>query len=200
MTCLDQESPPIVYDESFTGTATMPNEPSLQRLQQEQRFHRRALVVLAAGYLVTLFAAFTRERPPALPSIASDSTLVLRTLSIVDERGVERLRLGAPLPDPIMLGRRFSRGEKVYGVLLYDSEGNERGGYVTDEERHAALTLDEINRAAIHLGVGDRGEAHLSLSNGSSGYALLGMRPGGTFLTLDGKSVMTRDSAAASAR
>lgn len=174
----------------------------LQQLQRELRYLRRAVIVIAAMYLMTVVGAFTRStRPPAVStSITRDSTLVLRTLSIVDERGVERLRLGAPLPDPIMLGRRFNRGEKVYGVMLYDSEGNERGGYITDQERHAALTLDEINRAAIHLGVSDRGEAHLSFSNGGTGYAVFGMRPSGTFLTLDGKPVLVRDSVAGSAK
>jgi hypothetical protein len=71
-------------------------------------------------------------------------------------------------------------------MLIYDAEGNERGGYVTgDESRTAALTLDEVNRAAIHLGVSDRGEMHLSLSNGQGGYAHLGILPNATFLRLD---------------
>lgn len=69
--------------------------------------------------------------------------------------------------------------------LLYDAEGNERGGYVTDEDRNVALTLDEINRAAVHLGVNDRGEMHLALSNGRGGYAAMGVLPSGAWLRLD---------------
>ncbi|MEA2762685.1 MAG: hypothetical protein QOD47_1969, partial [Gemmatimonadaceae bacterium] len=123
------------------------------------------------------------------PAVAKDSVLVMRAISVVDSRGVERVRIAAPLPDPIMLGRRFDRGESVSGILIFDSEGNERGGYVTDESRNAALTLDEINRAAVHIGTSDRGEAHVTLSNGRGGYAVLGMRPSGSFMALDGNRV-----------
>lgn len=133
------------------------------------------------------------------PALAKDSVIVVRALSVVDSRGVERVRIAAPLPDPIMLGRRFERGEEVSGIMLYDSEGNERGGYITDESRNAALTLDEINRAAVHIGTNDRGEAHISLSNGRGGYAIMGMRPSGTFLSLDGKRVaLSADSSVSS--
>src|SRR5687767_5450766 len=121
------------------------------------------LIVLTAG--VSAFAGHTTDNARAQQA-PKDSVLVLRAISIVDNRGVERVRIAAPLPDPIMLGRRFQRGEEVSGILIFDSEGNERGGYVTDEYRHAALTLDEINRAAVHLGTNDRGEAHLTFSNG----------------------------------
>jgi hypothetical protein len=153
------------------------------------------LVALVAGLSAFASTAVT-QRGPAL---ARDSVLVVRALSVVDSHGVERVRIAAPLPDPIMLGRRFERGEAVSGIILYDSEGNERGGYITDESRNAALTLDEINRAAVHIGTNDRGEAHISLSNGRGGYAIMGMRPSGTFLSLDGKRVaLNADSSASS--
>jgi hypothetical protein len=145
---------------------------------------------LALGCAIALSVAALLSHVPVLVADArvdlADSTLTLRELVIVDGRGTPRIRLAAPLPDPLMLGRRYSRGEPVSGMLIYDAEGNERGGYVTgDESRTAALTLDEVNRAAIHLGVSDRGEMHLSLSNGQGGYAHLGILPNATFLRLD---------------
>ena len=33
------------------------------------------------------------------------------------------------LPDPIMLGKRSKRGDSSSGVLLYNAEDKERGGY-----------------------------------------------------------------------
>jgi hypothetical protein len=159
----------------------------------------RLLVVLALTVAVLGTTAFAASRQPPSRSAGTDSVLVVRALSVVDARGVERVRLAAPLPDPIMLGRRFERGEAVSGIIIYDSEGNERGGYVTDESRNAALTLDEINRAAIHIGTGDRGESHITFSNGRGGFAVLAMRPTGSFLALDGKRVvLAADSAASS--
>ena len=171
------------------------------------QLERRVTVLtrLTAGMslagLIGLISAFARpSNHAALTSLPKDSVLVLRALSIVDARGVERVRIAAPLPDPIMLGRRYDRGDPVSGILIFDGEGNERGGYITDEERNAALTLDEINRAAIHIGTNDRGEAHFSLSNGRGGYAIFGMRPTGTFLALDGKNVATVPDSVAAGR
>ena len=112
-------------------------------------------------------------------------SLQVREIVVVDANGTPRVRIAAPLPDPIMLGKRSKRGGDVSGVLLYDAEGNERGGYVTDEERNVALTLDEINRAAVHLGVNDRGEMHFLLSNGRGGFAGLGVQPSGAWFRLD---------------
>jgi WD40 repeat protein len=160
-------------------------------LERRLRLLIRLNITLFAVIALVTLSAFSSKDFPRAGSTASDSVLVLRALSIVDDRGVERVRIAAPLPDPIMLGRRFSRGEHVSGMMIYDSEGNERGGYITDESRNAALTLDEINRAAVHIGTSDRGEAHVSLSNGRGGYALFGMRPTGTFMAIDGKKVVT---------
>jgi hypothetical protein len=152
-----------------------------------------AVLALLSGFVG---AATIGNSPPA----TKDSVLVVRAISVIDSRGVERVRIAAPLPDPIMLGRRFNRGESVSGILIFDSEGNERGGYITDETRGAALTLDEINRAAIHIATSDRGEAHVSLSNGRGGFAILGMRPTGAFLALDGKRVAVVPDSAPSGR
>ena len=167
-------------------------EQRISLLESRVRTLSRAnAALLLVGVLAALSAFAGHDPLKQVLSIGRDSVLTLRGLSIVDDRGVERVRVAAPLPDPIMLGRRFSRGEKVSGMMIYDGEGNERGGYITDESRSAALTLDEINRAAVHIGVNDRGEAHISLSNGRGGYGLFGMRPTGTFISLDGKSVAT---------
>ncbi|MGH7151355.1 MAG: hypothetical protein ACREIU_11690 [Planctomycetota bacterium] len=114
-------------------------------------------------------------------SVAPDAS----ELVVVDAKGTPRVRIAAPLPDPIMLVRRSKRGDPVSGVLLYDAEGNDRGGYVTDEDRNVALTLDEINRAAVHPGVNDRGEMHFFLGNGRGGYAGMGVVPSGGWFRLE---------------
>lgn len=171
------------------------------RLERRVTVLTRLTVGMSLAALVGVMSAFVRPtNRPELTEFAKDSVLVLRALSIVDARGVERVRIAAPLPDPIMLGRRYDRGDPVSGILIFDSEGNERGGYITDELRNAAITLDEINRAAVHIGTNDRGEAHVSLSNGRGGYAILGMRPTGTFLALDGKNVAPIPDSASAAR
>jgi hypothetical protein len=147
-------------------------------LERRSRRLSRYTALLAAGWLLS--AATQALHPgPARASAGgrmAAEVLHVRELVVVDPAGTPRVRIAAPLPDPIMMGRRFNRGDPVSGILIYDAEGNERGGYVTgDKSRGAALTLDEIMRAAIHLGVGDRGESHLTFSTGMGGYAALGV-------------------------
>lgn len=174
---------------------------AISQLQRRVVVLTRITLAMSAAMVIAVLTAFVEPtRASRLMAPAKDSVLVVRAISVVDSRGVERVRIAAPLPDPIMLGRRFERGESVSGILIYDSEGNERGGYVTDEDRNAALTLDEINRAAVHIGTNDRGEAHISLSNGRGGFAVLGMRPTGTFFALDGKRVALASDSTASVR
>src|SRR5688500_47153 len=150
---------------------------TVMKLEQRSRFSSG--LVVCFGLLAvagSLMAKPDVEPVDVLRSTVGDSLVTLRELVIVDSMGTPRVRIAAPLPDPIMLGKRFNRGGVVSGILIYDAEGNERGGYVTgDESRGAALTLDEIMRAAVHIGVEDRGEAHVSVDNGLGGYGLLGI-------------------------
>lgn len=166
---------------------------SVAMLHRRQRRLTMAVIVLAVGWAASVIhdliahvrpVSASEGRPATLA--ANDSVLYVRGLVLLDQNGTERLRLGAPLPEPIMMGRRFSRGSPVSGIIIYDHEGNERGGYVTgDVGRTASLSLDEINRAAIHIGVSDRGEAHVQLGNGLGSYAYLGVIPSTGFLRLD---------------
>lgn len=75
----------------------------------------------------------------------SKEIIKVRGLIVTDSLGVERVIIGSPLPPPQVHGYRFDRGKNsdVSGVMLYDSEGQERGGYVTDDGYgNVFLTLD----------------------------------------------------------
>lgn len=164
----------------------------LVMLEQRQKRLTRTIWVLAAVLAITVLVDSSPLPASADPEPAtrSDSVLRIRELVIVDPNGTDRVRIAAPLPDPIMLGRRSRRGDPVSGIIIYDAEGNERGGYVTgDVSRGAAITLDEVMRAAVHIAVEDRGEAHVSISNGTGGFGRMGvtMNTGG-FLGLGGSN------------
>ena len=51
----------------------------------------------------------------------------------MDENGIERVRIGAPLPDPPLFGKRYKRSAGVSGILMTDADVNERSGYVTND-------------------------------------------------------------------
>lgn len=173
------------------STSVYAHASELAELRRKCRLLLRLVLGMLALWLATLLVqlvTFNWGSPTtsAAPVVTRADSLQLRELVVVDANGTPRVRIGAPLPEPIMLGRRSKRGDAVSGVLLYDPEGNERGGYVTgDQSRSVSLTLDELNRAAVILSVEDRGEMHLLLSNGRGGYAGLGVLPSGAWLRLE---------------
>ena len=75
---------------------------------------------------------------------AQPESLTVKRLAVVDAKGTERVVISAPLPEPMINGRREKRDSPVSGMLIYDPKGNERGGYVTSDggDLAALLTLD----------------------------------------------------------
>ncbi len=75
---------------------------------------------------------------------SSPQLLTVKRLAVVDDKGVERVVIAAPLPDPVVHGKRVKREGAISGILIYDPQGNERGGYVTNDggSSGAFLTLD----------------------------------------------------------
>ena len=99
---------------------------------------------------------------------AAGEFLTIRGLAVVDEKGTERVRIGAPLPDPIVQGKRVPRQGQVSGILLFDSDGDERGGYVTNAGGDAFLTLDaKSGQQTVFLANRDGG-ANLAVWSGNN--------------------------------
>src|SRR5947207_14667072 len=66
--------------------------------------------------------------------------LIVRRLDIVDDEGVIRASLAAPTPAPIVDGIQYKRAFPVSGLVLFDKNGSERGGYgVADIEGSAVV-------------------------------------------------------------
>ena len=110
--------------------------------------------------MATTFASFAAiERTTARTEIAPDSVLRVRGLIVVDQNGRERIQIGAPLPDPLLQGKRYKRQGAVSGILLMDAEGTERSGYFTsDEPGTVALTLDAVQgQTAMFLANDEKG-------------------------------------------
>jgi hypothetical protein len=131
------------------------------------RMQRRERVVAIIGMiaLAATIAAMAMPRAMAKPSGGDvRESLRVRQLSIIDANGVERVRIGAPIPEPIVLGKRTRRDGPMSGIILYDAEGNERSGYVTsDDYPNVLFTLDSLAKQHVLFMAEPQGSPSLSL-------------------------------------
>ena len=100
-------------------------------------------LLLGLNLLITGYLLISQILNRKLELDFSDKIISVRGLVVTDSLGVERVLIGSNLPDPQGHGNRFYRGGSVTGIMLFDSEGQERGGYVTDNDYgNIFLTLD----------------------------------------------------------
>jgi len=175
-------------------TATERRLASLEARVQRQRRLLIALVGVAAAVLAgeTLFwhnAPLHASPAASHPERPEDSILRVRGLIVVDSNGVERVWIGAPLPAPLLGGKRLSRLGDISGILLMDEDGNERSGYFTSNgSDEVALTLDNVSGQAALFFANPTTGAHLTLWDPGKAVARLSAhgQPG---LTLTHKGV-----------
>ena len=110
-----------------------------------------------------------------------DGMLHVRGLIVEDANGVERVRLGAPLPDPMGAdGMRHKRKGPISGMLISDAKGTERGGYVTDDQYNEAFfTLDSRKGQEVLFLANPNGGTNLDLFDRSGNEAQLTVFPQG---------------------
>lgn len=98
----------------------------------------------------------------------SNNIIKVRGLVVVDSLGIERVIVGTHLPEPnFSNGHRIAargKGGSVSGVMIYDNEGQERGGYVTDDGfGNAFLTLDSKTSQQMLLIAEPQGAAAIQI-------------------------------------
>jgi len=185
--------------EQFMNNSTLDYAGELAVLKKKYKLLMRTMCGFMGLWMITVIGQFLNAAQASEKDdtknkaiIQTQQTLQVNELVVVDKNGTPRVRIAGNHSDPVMLGKRSKRNGEVAGVMLYDGEGNERGGYVTGE-RSVALTMDEINRAAMHLGVDDKGEMHFYFSNGRGAFLGMGVIPTGPWFRLDtpGKPTVT---------
>jgi hypothetical protein len=114
-----------------------------------------------------------------------EGILHVRGLIVEDQNGLERVRLGAPLPDPLIHGVRHKRQGVISGILISDAGGNERGAYVTsDKYGEAFFTLDSEDEQQVLFLANPKGGVHLNLFDSKGNEAEISVFPDGPKLTL----------------
>ena len=104
---------------------------------------RRVVLLATCCAALTVYLVLFGDRG-SVKAAAQPEMLTVKRLAVVDEKGTERVVIAAPLPDPIVQGKRVKRDGPASGILIFDPKGNERGGYVTSDsgDLGAFITLD----------------------------------------------------------
>ncbi|HIE1101104.1 MULTISPECIES: hypothetical protein [Stenotrophomonas] len=124
--------------------AAQPKRPSVETLQR----------------LIVDKAPQTRVEAPESDRITA------RRIDIVDDKGVIRMTLSGKTPAPIIDGIQYKRAFNVAGMVLYDDNGSERGGFGTADVDGgmAVLALDHPAMDAIGWRVSPDGQVSFSIN------------------------------------
>lgn len=152
-----------------------------ERIERIERRLKLTIVAFLAALLVLFLTAWRSQTD-------LQENLRVRQITVIDENGRERIQIGAPLPDPIIQGKRLKRSSPISGILLFDTKGNERSGYATsDVYGEVFLALDsEKGQESLFL-VNPGGGGHLSVYDNSGNFARLGVLRGQPTLELKRK-------------
>lgn len=100
-----------------------------------------------------LQAIVADELPMTTVDSVDHERITARRIDLVDDSGVIRMTLAAPTPPPIIDGLSYQRAFPVAGMVVYDREGSERGGFgvadLADGGTAAVLALDHANVDAV---------------------------------------------------
>src|SRR5579864_6129971 len=118
----------------------------IAELQRRVSILERWLACAMAALVAVVVLLFLSQTWP-VEAKADPEDLRVKRLAVIDGNGIERVVIAAPVPDPIIDGKRVKREGAASGVIIYDSNGVERGGYLTSDEKSngAMLTLDGIH-------------------------------------------------------
>ncbi|MGA2905477.1 MAG: hypothetical protein ABSD98_16750 [Candidatus Korobacteraceae bacterium] len=161
----------------------MNDEQLLARMMVLESRQKRTFQVAVLLVIVLVSALVFQWRQ--IRSLQSPRKLRVRELAVVDERGTERVLIAAPLPDPMILGKRGTRGGgSLSGIIIADATGTERGGYATgDSYANAMLTLDGQGHQTVFLLAEPDGSTIFRIWNGDKGSVTMGVQ-GNPFLNL----------------
>jgi hypothetical protein len=150
----------------------------LDSLERRLRRSERAFWIALFGWMVTVALGMIIVLRISTYARTVSDTIRLRKLVVLDQERKERIVIAAPLPDPLVNGRRMKRGTGVSArVQFKDPDGTERGGIASEDDGSFMFGIDdERGRERAHLyytpnrgsGVylqGENGRQALSLLN-----------------------------------
>lgn len=116
-----------------------------QRLEARTRRLELQLRFLLAAWVVTIVAsaALLLSRPVGSQKQSEQiDSLRVRQITVVDEKGIERIYIGSPVPDPMKDGRRAKRQKPSTGIVFNNIRGEEMSGWGVFDDESQNLCFD----------------------------------------------------------
>lgn len=114
----------------------------MDALQNRIGMLERRVRTLSVVLLIFVLAIVFFTLLPSARSSSPETHLRVRSLAVVDEHGVERVLIAAPLPNPVSAGKESQRRSKSYGIQLNDAKGNEFGGFTIADDGALVACFD----------------------------------------------------------
>jgi hypothetical protein len=143
--------------------------------QRIEKLERRISILRISLAVIVLAMVFFAALPWAKSSTAG-ANLRVRSLAVVDDQGVERILIAAPLPNPVSGGKASQRRSRSYGIQLNDAKGNEFGGFTIADDGALVTCFDWAPGEAtcmFAMPSGDAGFEVKSLGGKTRGQFLL---------------------------
>jgi hypothetical protein len=138
--------------------------------------NRQKRTYQVAGLLAIVMVGAIVFQSRQIRNLQNPQKLRVRELAVVDERGTERVLIAAPLPEPMIAGKRHKRGGVVSGIIISDATGTERGGYATgDGYANAIFTLDGQGFQTVLLLAEPDGSTMFRIWNQDKGSVTMGV-------------------------
>lgn len=146
------------------------------------------VILLITNLCLSSYLAFQFwNQKVQLPDLSND-IIKVRGIVVVDSLGIERAILASHLPEAQRDGGRMysSRSQSsVSGLMLYDNEGLERGGYVTDDEYgNIFLTLDSKSDQTAMFLAEPQGATSIALWSRTGNKANFSVEDEGLYINL----------------
>jgi hypothetical protein len=149
---------------------------------------RAKLTIVLAFFAGIIGGASSRYLVPiplhAQTQTDKDGVLHVRGIVVDDQNGHERVRLGAPVPDPLIHGVRRKRVAPVSGLIITDGAGNERGGFTTNEVGEAFIGLDSEDEQQVLFLANPHGGVNFDLFDSKGNEAQILVFPNGPTFTM----------------
>jgi len=145
-----------------------------------------AVAILSLAGAIAIQSLWNPKNTVAAAAAGRDGIMHVRGLIIEDAKGTERLRLGAPLPDPMGAdGTRHRRQGPISGMILSDAKGIERAGFATDDQYgETFLGLDSRKGQEVLFLENPDGGTNFDIFDRSGNEAALTVFPTGPKLVL----------------